>query len=85
MRGKPNTPKARMSAAQYQAHLETIGMTPAEFARYIGASGRAGEKWAAEGPTQVVALIVCIMASGRAGAKHVATARVRSGLAHGSA
>lgn len=47
-----------MSGQEYRRRVEALGYRPGEFAEALGATSRAGQKWALNGPSRVVEIIL---------------------------
>jgi hypothetical protein len=64
-----------VTAKQYRAAIERLGLSQEAVGELLGASGRSGQNWAAKGPPPAEAILLRLMLAGRITADDVKGAR----------
>jgi hypothetical protein len=76
------TTRQKMSGEEYLERIKALGYdTPTDFARQLGATPRAGQLWAIEGPSRSAEIILRAMGEGPAACRAVKKAIALSGIA----
>lgn len=75
LEANPLPPEPSMTAKQYKIAIERLGLSQVRTAELLGASGRSGQNWAANGPPEPVAIILRLMLAGKITADDVTAAR----------
>ena len=64
-----------MTAKQYRAAIERLGLSQERAGELLGASKRSGQNWAANGPPPAEAILIRLMLAGKVTAGDIEGAR----------